>query len=352
MDIEFSLLSLDNINVNKVEYLKFISGNSSATLSHLLEWLGILRKTFRHQCFLLLGKKKHQLMLLLPVVLVKSKFFGRGLISMPYLNQGGFLTSDKNDIQPATKFLENYFAGKIDYLEIRSLEPYPGNFFDLKTHKVTFCLDLPDNPKTLFDSFSAKLKSQIRRPEKSGASSEIINGQEIRAVDIDKFYSVFSEHMRDLGTPVYPEEFFYNVLNELQKNCILVFIKLNEKITSAGFILTFKDTAEILWAASLKKYNKFSVNMLLYWKTLEYLSKQGFKTFDFGRCSKDSGTYNFKKQWNAECRQLYWHYRVYSGKIPDISPENKNFSLPIKIWQNLPLCVANRLGAMLSRHLP
>ena len=116
-------------------------------------------------------------------------------------------------------------------------------------------------------------------------------GAEVRQGGIellDDFYRVFSENMRDLGTPVYTRKFFREILMTFPENTRLVIIQLNGQPIGAAFLLGYKDKLEIPWASTLKRYNKFSPNMLLYWEVLKWAIDAGYKYFDFGRSSIDS----------------------------------------------------------------
>jgi lipid II:glycine glycyltransferase (peptidoglycan interpeptide bridge formation enzyme) len=156
--------------------------------------------------------------------------------------------------------------------------------------------------------------------------------------------------MRDLGTPVYPKKLFTELLAQFPSNSFLSTCTYNDEIISAGLTVGFKETAEIIWAAAKRKYNKLSPNMLLYWETMQEAQKRGYQTFDFGRCSKDSGTYRFKKQWPTQEIELNWRYMA--NNIPDINPKSSKFELATSLWSKLPLCVSNRIGPFVTKHLP
>ena len=82
--------------------------------------------------------------------------------------------------------------------------------------------------------------------------------------------------------------------------------------------------------------------MLLYSAVLEFACREGFKEFDFGRSSVDSGTYRFKQQWGAQPHQLYWYYWLAEGRsIPELNPDNPKFKAAISVWQHLPFPVTN-----------
>ena len=93
-----------------------------------------------------------------------------------------------------------------------------------KTHKVRMLLDLPDTPEALWDSFKSKLRSQIKRAMKEDMTTQV-GGMEL----LNDFYRVFSENMRDLGTPVWSKKLLYQVLDQLDDmaHICLVYNKKN-----------------------------------------------------------------------------------------------------------------------------
>jgi hypothetical protein len=77
--------------------------------------------------------------------------------------------------------------------------------------------------------------------------------------------------------------------------------------------------------------------MLLYSAVLEFACREGFKEFDFGRSSVDSGTYRFKLQWGAHPRQLYWYYWLAGGRsIPE--SRNPKFRPPFQFGNTFLAC--------------
>jgi hypothetical protein len=93
--------------------------------------------------------------------------------------------------------------------------------------------------------------------------------------------------------------------------------------------------------------------MVLYWKVLGLAITSKYRFFDFGRSSKSANTYKFKKQWGAQAAPLYWHYWLADGdELPHINPANPKYQLMIKVWQQLPLWLANLIGPPVVRNLP
>jgi len=282
----------------------------------------------------------------MPLVTMSSHIFGRFAVSMPYLNYGGPL-SDSPAIDQALidKAIEISRDSKSTHLELREFEQRQN--CTTKTHKVTMVLPLPDTAEALDKQLGSKLRSQLRK-----SSTDNIDIQFGREELLADFYQVFSRNMRDLGTPVYQREFFATVLRQFSDTSTLAVSYINRKPVAAGFLLRHRDTLEIPWASSLRKYNHLHVNLYMYHQILRYAVETNCQFFDFGRSSKNATTYRFKKQWGPTEIPLYWNYYNFSEKPIDLSPDNPGFSLAIQAWQKLPLPLANFLGPHLIKYFP
>ncbi len=197
-------------------------------------------------------------------------------------------------------------------------------------------------------AFNAKLRNQVRKAVKSGLSVAV-GGREL----LTDFYTVFVRNMRDLGTPVYAEKFFAEVLRVFPSDARIIAVYLEGRPVAAGLIIWFRETVEIPWASSIRDYNQFCPNNLLYWMALQYAVIHGFKRFDFGRSTSGEGTYRFKEQWGAKPVQLNWQYLLSEGReMPELNTRNPKFEMAISVWKKLPLTVTRALGPHIVKNLP
>jgi FemAB-related protein (PEP-CTERM system-associated) len=219
----------------------------------------------------------------------------------------------------------------------------------VKKHKVTFLIELPDDPEKMFNSLKSKLRSQIRRPLKEGIYSKTGSDNLI-----NDYYRVYSINMRDLGTPALPKTFFRNLIKTFSDKISIVCVySKDHKPIAASFLIKYKYVCEIPWASSLRKYNRFSPNMLLYWESIKNAIEDGCKQVDMGRCSPGSGSYKFKKQWGANEKPLFWYYILPGSKeIPELNPNNPKYNLLIKTWQKLPVMITNLLSPFIIKNIP
>lgn len=319
------------------------------------KWRGIISQVFGHKAYYLILLEDKIPKAICPLFLVKSFLFGSSLISVPYLNGGGILSIDEQFVAPLVdyiKVLQKKLSCNYSELRYREAKNGPISELPLRSHKAAMKLKLYNDPEKLFASFPPKLRSQIRRPGKEGCTVKSVTGKEIQTQHISEFFKVFSETMRDLGTPVYSKKLFKETLKAFGEHATLGIVYHNTQPVASGITIRANNIIEIPWAASLRRANKFSPNMLLYWELLKSSCLNGAEFFDFGRSTIDSGTYKFKAQWGSKPQTLHWYYIENIGQIPDINPRSKKFELLVSIWQKLPISIANMMGPIITKSLP
>lgn len=328
---------------------QYVSSHPAASPYHLMCIRHFIEATYGHTTRYLWARgPDNEILGVLPLVQLRSRLFGNFVVSVPYFNYGGVL-ADTPEVARALVTEAGRWARFINasHVEMRHLGE---DQLDLpaRTDKVTFWLNLPKDPDTLWQSFRPKVRAQIRRGEKEEPHCRI-GGVEL----LDDFYEVFAENMRDLGTPVYSKAFFRNLLGAGGIRTWLVVVNLGGKPCGCAFLLGHGDRMEIPWASTLRRYNPTGLNMFMYWRILVLAMEQGYKQFDFGRCSEDAGTYRFKQQWGAQPVPMRWDYQLSPGaELPGLNPDNPKFQLLIAAWQRMPVWLSRLIGPHIVKSLP
>ncbi|HKQ25293.1 MAG TPA: FemAB family XrtA/PEP-CTERM system-associated protein [Burkholderiales bacterium] len=342
------------------EWTAYVARHAGAHLAHCWAWKDILENAFGHGSHFLIARKNIEsepqaVVGVLPLFHVKSFLFGSALIAVPYLNGGGVLADD-GEVRQALVEAASSLGLKlgVKYVELRQRDRLLGGVTNLfeRSHKVILLLPLINDSQQMFMSFPSKLRNKIRRPEKSGFHVEEVSGASEDLSRIETFYEVFSHHMRDLGTPVYPKSLFVSVARAFRERCRVLLVWYEGKPTSCGMTIGYNNQVEIPWASSLMKYNQFRPNTLLFWHAIKRACEDGYAAFDFGRSSPDAGTYEFKRQWGSEPAPLYWYYAGGEANVPDVNPKNPKFSALVECWKRLPVPLANAVGPWITRSLP
>jgi FemAB-related protein (PEP-CTERM system-associated) len=328
------------------EWNAFVRTSSHWTHYHLFGWKRVVETVFAHECpYLAARDDGGRLTGVLPLVRVRSALFGHYLVSMPFLNYGGPLGDDRalRDLSSAASALAETTG--VDLLELRCRTELP-IALAASHRKITVLLDLPSHdPDVLWRALDAKVRSQVRRPQKDGVT--VLFGPD----QVDPFFEVFARHMRDLGTPTQPKRLFEALVAEFGDSMTIGVAYLGGRPVAAGSGFQWNDEFELVWAASLREHNRIAPNMLLYWRFIERCIAGGLRTFNFGRCTPGSGTHRFKRQWGGRDQPLWWHQHA-RGHAHTPSPDDARFRLGPRVWRRLPMSVATLLGPRIVRFIP
>lgn len=326
----------------------FVREHPAGSIYHLSGWRQLIAEVFGHGSHHLLARDEAGAIAgVLPLVRVKG-LFGDYMVSLPYFTYGGPLGASEA-VEAELMHAAGALAGElgVSHVEFRGFavrEPA----WPVRTDKVTLHRPLAADEDGLWKSLSKERRRQVKKA-RDGKSEVLHGGAEL----LDDFYAPFARNMRDLGTPVYAKGFFAAMLARFPEAARIVAIRRDGRAAGAAFLIGFRDRIEVPWVSTVREMNPYFVNTLLYWEQLRYAVSAGYRTFDFGRSSADSGTYGFKRQWGAEPVQLYWQYWLAPGQgMPSLTPSSPKFRLAVRAWQRLPLAIANRLGPRIVRDLP
>lgn len=328
-------------------WAEYVNSVPKAHFYYDYRWKKVLEDSFGHRSFYFMALEDKKIVGVFPLVFVKSKIIAPSLISIPFLNYGGILACNEDTTSLLlNKSIEILAEVGGAYVEIRNIDKLSLPLMT-REHKVTMWLELSGDANLEWNKLDAKVRNQIRKARKSGLSAK--EGKEEL---LDKFYTVFSRNMRDLGTPVLGKAFFKNILKYFPEDSHIFTIEYRNIPIAGAFTLFHGDTMEIPWASSIGIFNKYCPNEFMYWEAIKYAVLKRARRFDLGRCTKGSGTYGFKKQWNPEVKQLYWQYWANNESLlPVENPHKSNFSSLIAIWKKLPLFIANKLGPYVAKEI-
>jgi FemAB-related protein (PEP-CTERM system-associated) len=325
----------------------FVRTCPESTSSHRWEWKQIIESRFAWPTFYCMAEEGGSVRGILPLVLQKSWLFGNGISSMPLL-QGGGIVAETPEVATQLLLEASIIAQAVGakYVEFRH-ERDQGLGLPIRTDKVKALLPIPGDPERMWRGLDPRVRTSIRKGEKAGLNAEM-GGEEL----LDEFYAVFSQNMRDLGTPVYDRRFFWEILKAFPEQAHICIVRSQGDAVACDFLLGFRETIESVWAASIRKYLPLKPNMFLHWNVLRFATQHGYRTLDFGRSTVGSGPHRYKMQWGSIEVPLHWSYWSPDGKqLPAMDRHQPKFQFAIRAWQRLPLAIANWVGPSLVRHL-
>lgn len=329
---------------------RYIRSNPQASFYHRLEWKRVIENSFGHSTYYLTALRGEEMAGVLPLVHVKSLFFGSTLCSMPFLNYGGIVADDREAeaalLHAARGLMEDTGAACV---ELRSRDRSSSEL-PVRTHKVSSVIDLTDGTEALMKNFACEHRRRIRAAISRNLEFQI-GGREL----LDDFYSLLSIGWKFLGTPLYGKSFFGQILDTFEDSVHIAVVKHEGTPVAVALDGRFGGVEEGLWTYSLRRLGDAQLysNYFLFWKLFERACEDGCRLFHLGRSTAGSPHEYYKKKWGAESRQLYWEYLLKDGaRLPELSVENKKYQLAINTWRKLPLWLIKIIGPPLARGIP
>ena len=324
------------------EWDTFVRAAPAGTFFHLSGWKSVMEKSFRHRTYLLCAEVAGAIIGVLPLVHIKSRLFGRSLISMAFCTYGGPIGSD--DAIAALDEKAKALAAEldVDYLEYRSIERSFPSYKCKDNLYVTFRKAITADHDANMKAIPRKQRAMVRKGIGFELQGELDSSPE-------RLYRIYSESVRNLGTPVFPKCLFGNLAEAFGENCDILTITHKGQPLASVMNFYFRDEVLPYYGGSVIAAREVAANDFMYWEVMRRAADRGYRIFDYGRSKVGTGSYSFKKNWGFEPRPLHYEFHLRRGdELPDVSPKNPKYQAMIATWKKLPLPVANFIGPFIS----
>ncbi len=328
------------------EWDAFVQSAVEGTFFHRAGWRTIFRDVFRLNPHFLIAERDGAIVGVLPLVHQKSLLFGNAMIAAPFCVEGGTLATDEEARialdNAAIALMQEKGVGS---LEFRSRKATREGWAVRKDLYATFSRPLSESDDENLKAIPRKQRAVVRKTLTGSLVSEIDR-------DAGRLFRVYSESVRNLGTPVFPRKYFEALLKVFGADCDIVTILDAGEPVSAVMNFYFRDTVLPYYGGGTTAARRSGANDFLYWETMRRAALRGYRRFDFGRSKAGTGAFAFKKNWGFEPEWLEYEFYLKPGTaMPEKNPNNPKFAPLIEAWKKLPLPVANFIGPFLVRSL-
>lgn len=323
----------------------FVATCPDATFFHRFGWKQVIEQAFGHRTYFLLAEVDGQVQGILPLAEIKSFLFGHCLASLPFCVYGGIAALTEH-AKVALDQAAQQLASKlgVGHLEYRNISPQHTDWHTKELY-FTFRKEIfPDEEQNML-AIPRKQRAMVRKGIKAGLQGEIDQ-------DVDRFFSAYSTSVHRLGTPVFSKKLFHVLKRTFGDDCEILTITREGRIVSSVMSFYFRDEVLPYYGGGTVEAREVAGNDFMYWELMRRACERGYKVFDFGRSKLGTGAYDFKKNWGFEPQLLHYEYQLHRSKeVPDTNPLNPKYQLFIKMWQRLPLWMANAIGPHIVKNL-
>ncbi|WP_037504515.1 FemAB family XrtA/PEP-CTERM system-associated protein [Sphingobium bisphenolivorans] len=328
----------------------FVMAQEAGTPFHRPAWLqGVERSTGNRAHLFAAVAPSGQIVGLLPLHHVKSMLFGQALVSSGFAVDGGVLAHDPAAAAALVRAAEGLARDKaIGSIELRG-GAMPGG--DWQRHEGThlgFTRPIAAGDEAELLAVPRKHRAELRKALANPALRVEVGRSNKLLRD---HYRVYSESVRNLGTPVFPARLFREVLAQFGDDADILAVYEGERPVSAVLTLYHASRVMPFWGGGIADARRLRSNELMYYRLMGHGRERGMHVFDFGRSKTGSGQAAWKKSFGFDPVPLSYHSWSATGERRDISPTSPQYQRRVELWKKLPLPVANLIGPLIARGL-
>lgn len=324
---------------------EFVLNCPEASFFHRAGWQAVIENAFGHKTWFLYAESNGRIQGVVCLAEIKSRLFGHSLISLPFCVYGG-IAADTETARMALDVAAQELAAKLEvgHLEYRNMRPSHDDWLS-KDLYVTFRKELlPDIEQNML-AIPKKQRAMVRKGIKAGLQSCIDE-------DIDRFFTAYSASVHRLGTPVFSKKYFRLLKKAFGKDCEILTITNEGRVVSSVLTFYFRDEVLPYYGGGTNEAREVAGNDFMYWELMRLACERGYRIYDFGRSKVGTGAFDFKKNWGFMPQALHYEYQLHRAKeMPDNNPLSPKFQLFIRMWQRMPLSLANALGPHIVKDL-
>ncbi|AOH85381.1 FemAB [Sphingomonas panacis] len=328
----------------------FVRAHPAGTPFHLPAWsLAVAQGCGQRSHTLIAERGDGTIEGVLPMTEVRSRLFGRALVSNGFAVGGGILADSDT---AATVLAEAGWALALKLgcpsLELRGGGVPEGDWIAEEGAYLGFTRPLAVSDEAELTAIPRKQRAEVRKALALDLDVTVGSGAE----DMKAHYAVYAESVRNLGTPVFPAKLFRSVLATFGDDADILTIRSAGTPVASVLSLYHAGTVYPYWGGGTLAARALRANDRMYFALMSHARARGCTRFDFGRSKVGTGPAAFKKNWGFEGVPLRYAKRVKPGDTPrEINPLSPKYRLQVVVWKKLPLGIANLVGPLVSKGL-
>ncbi len=309
----------------------FIAGNPAANVFHTPEMFGVFERTagYRPGLWAAVDEEGRPLALLTPVEIAVLGGPLRRLTARA-VAYGSLLAAPCpkgcEALRPLLAAYRRDMGKRVLFTELRNLSDptawrpaLAAGGFVYEDH-LNFLIDLNRPAEAIWQAIRSNARRNIQKAQREGVSvDEVTDPAQVSAA-----YTILSEVYRRLQVPLAAESLFRAAFDILQPAGMFKLLLARVKGHDAGVmtLLLYEGTIIYWYTGVDKAFSAYRVNDLLVWHALDWGSRNGYHSFDFGGAGKpdeEYGVRDFKAKFGGELVSYGRYQCVHSPRLLRLS---------------------------------
>ena len=291
---------------------EFVAKHRHSTIFHTSAWARVIQEAYGFlPRYYVLEREAGEFIAAIPFFHIRSKLTGNRTVCLPFSDYCYPLVDNTTDISLLLSLSKKEVdEGAASYLEVRGWQNTvnPTQLgLTIRDYHVLYLLDLEPGVDILKERLHHSVRRGIHQALQRGVTVRLTRTEN----DLDHFYKLNIATRKKLGVLPQPHTFF-EALHRHMISQNLGFIMLAEwggKVIAGILFLTHNDTIYYKFNASDENHLQKRPNHLAIWEGIRYACANGYKHFDFGRCTpEEEGLRIFKSRWGAKEVDLPYYY--------------------------------------------
>lgn len=327
----------------------FLADASDSTPFHLPGWSRAIERGCGQRPHYLIAERGGIVAGVLPLIDIRSRVVGRSLTSVGFGVEGGILADD--DITHTALEAAGWALAQrlgTPTFELRGGRVSGESWHLDDTTYLDFARDLTADHESELLAIPKKQRAEVRKAFANDLTVTVGRGDR----DLAAHYRVYSESVRNLGTPIFPRALFRAILADMGERADILTVWQGERPIGSTLSLYWKGTMYPFWGGGVREARALRGNERMFYAYACHALDRGCRRLDLGRSKAGTGPAAFKKNFGYSARPLGYWRRTLDGAAPrTVNPLDPKYARKTELWKKLPLPVANLIGPWIARGL-
>lgn len=315
---------------------------------HTANWARVLSEAYQYRPQYFVSSNE-TLETVIPIMEIRSFLTGRRGVSLPFTDYFDPISSqERNGQNWMHSIIRHGKSSGWKYIEIRNTVSFSDSIPVFSTY-YGHVMDLSGTEESVKAGLSPKKKRSINKAAREGVSVAQFKTED----SIREYFRLHCMTRKRHGLPPQPYHFFKKIYEHvISKGFGFVALASYKGMNIAG-VVCFHFGGKAIWkfGASDMRYKRLRVNDFVTWEAIKMCSRQGCKSFCFGRTEPDNdGLRVFKSGWGAKEDMIrYFRYDLKTDAFVRGKPYGRAFYN--RIFEKMPDSLSKVAGEIIYRHI-